>query len=189
MSKPRAESTPGENLARNIKELRAARGLSQQQLAELSHIPRATWATLETGASNPTLSVLLKVASALRVSIEELVATPRQTGKLHKLSALRIKQRGKVEVRDLVPEALPGTQIERMHFPPGTSMTGIPHTAGTREYFCCEQGSIILAAGGEEWTLEEGDVVVFRGDQKHSYRNAGSRPAVAYSVVLLTSRE
>ncbi|MFT5353881.1 MAG: transcriptional regulator with XRE-family HTH domain [Polyangiales bacterium] len=179
-----ARGTPGENLARNIKELRAARGLSQQQLAKASSIPRATWATLETGGSNPTLSVLLKVAAALSVSIEELISTPRQTGKLHKLSALRAKKRGKVEVRDLVPEALPGTQLERMHFPPGASMTGIPHTKGTREYFCCERGSITLAAGGEEWTLEEGDVVVFRGDQKHSYRNVGRKNAIAYSVVL-----
>lgn len=181
------KGSPGENLARNIKELRAARGLSQQQLAQASNIPRATWATLETGGSNPTLSVLLKVAAALSVSIEELVATPRQTGKLHKRAALRTKTRGKVEVRDLVPEALPGTQIERMQFPPGTSMTGIPHTQGTREYFCCERGAITLAAGGEEWTLAEGDVVVFRGDQKHSYRNAGRKTAIAYSVVLLTA--
>lgn len=181
-----AKGTPGENLARNIKELRAARGLSQQQLAKASNIPRATWATLESGGSNPTLSVLLKVAAALSVSIEELVSTPRQTGKLHELSTLRTKTRGKVEVRDLVPEALPGTQIERMHFPPGASMTGIPHTKGTREFFCCERGSITLVAGGEEWTLAEGDVVVFRGDQKHSYRNAGRKNAIAYSVVVLT---
>jgi hypothetical protein len=27
--------------------------------------------------------------------------------------------------------------------------------------------------------------VVFRGDQRHSYRNPGARPAVGYSVVLL----
>jgi hypothetical protein len=27
--------------------------------------------------------------------------------------------------------------------------------------------------------------VVFRGDQRHSYGNTGTRPAVGYSVVLL----
>jgi hypothetical protein len=30
-----------------------------------------------------------------------------------------------------------------------------------------------------------GDVLVFRGDQRHSYRNAGKDQAVGYSVVLL----
>ena len=31
----------------------------------------------------------------------------------------------------------------------------------------------------------DGDVVVFRGDQRHSYRNEGREPAIAYSVVAL----
>jgi hypothetical protein len=30
-----------------------------------------------------------------------------------------------------------------------------------------------------------GDVVVFRGDQRHSYNNAQRRAAVGYSVVML----
>jgi hypothetical protein len=33
--------------------------------------------------------------------------------------------------------------------------------------------------------LSPGDVVVFQGDQRHSYRNPGRVPAVGYSVVLL----
>ena len=54
------------HLARNIKQLRDARGLTQQQMAKASGLPRATWANLETGAANPTLSVLHKVAAALQ---------------------------------------------------------------------------------------------------------------------------
>ena len=42
---------------------------------------------------------------------------------------------------------------------------------------------IELSTGGATWTLAPGDVVVFRGDQKHGYRNAGATPTVAYSVV------
>jgi quercetin dioxygenase-like cupin family protein len=70
-----------------------------------------------------------------------------------------------------------------MALPAGASMAGVPHTAGTREYLTCERGQIELTAGGASWTLEPGDVVVFRGDQKHGYRNPTSGAAVAYSVV------
>jgi XRE family transcriptional regulator, regulator of sulfur utilization len=62
-------------------------------------------------------------------------------------------------------------------------MGGVPHTAGTREYLTCERGQIELSAGGASWTLGSDDVVVFRGDQKHGYRNPGPAPAVAYSVI------
>ena len=70
-----------------------------------------------------------------------------------------------------------------MELPPGSSMAGVPHTAGTREYLTCERGRIELSAGGETFALEPGDVVLFRGDQRHGYRNPGPGAAVAYSVV------
>jgi hypothetical protein len=38
---------------------------------------------------------------------------------------------------------------------------------------------------GERFLLNPGDVVAFRGDQRHSYANPQGRPAVGYSVVLL----
>jgi mannose-6-phosphate isomerase-like protein (cupin superfamily) len=60
-----------------------------------------------------------------------------------------------------------------------------PDTAGTREYLACEAGQLALATGGEVFDLSPGDVVVFQGDQRHSYRNPGRVPAVGYSVVLL----
>ena len=53
-------------LGRNIKQLRQTRGLTQTQMAKLSLLPRATWANLESGAANPTLSVLHRVALALQ---------------------------------------------------------------------------------------------------------------------------
>jgi len=48
------------------------------------------------------------------------------------------------------------------------------------------QGAQIAGVLRPTWaTLEPGDVVVFRGDQRHSYRNPGRSKAVAYSVVAL----
>ena len=64
-------------LAANVRALRDARGLTQAQLAKASGLPRATWANLESGAANPTLAVLHRVAVALQVSLEELIAAPR----------------------------------------------------------------------------------------------------------------
>ena len=172
------------NLGRNIAQLREARGLTQQKIAGIAGIPRATWANLESGAANPTLAVLVKVAGALQVRLEELVEPPRRIGRLYPAATLPVRTRGSVTVRKLLPESIPGLEIERMELPPGAAMAGIPHTPGTREYLTCERGQVELSAGGGgQWLLEPGDVVVFRGDQKHGYRNPGKTTAVAYSVV------
>lgn len=173
------------NLAENVRQLRETRGQSQQQLAKLAGLPRPTWASLESGSANPTLSVLLKAATALQVSLEELIGPPRSTGTHYPAAAIRTRQRGQARVRNLLPESIPGMEIERMELPPGGHMVGTPHTHGTREYLTCEKGRITLVASGESWDLDPGDVVVFRGDQRHSYRNSGRTAAVAYSVVAL----
>ncbi len=173
------------NLADNMRQLRESRGITQERMAKLAGIPRPTWANLESGGANPTLTVLVRVASALGVSVEELIAPPRASAKLYAASDLPVRTRGRVAIRRLLPEPLSGLELERFELPAGASMSGVPHTPGTREYLTCEVGSVELSAGGALWTLSPGDVVVFRGDQKHGYRNPGRATAVAYSVVTL----
>lgn len=172
-------------LGRNVRILREARGLTQSQIAKLAGIPRATLAHLESGDANPTLAILSAVADAFQVSIEELVAAERATLELFPKSRVPLRMRGNVEVRKLLPDPIPGMEIDRFGLPPRAKMVGVPHTPGTREYLTCERGSIVLIASGERVTLAEGDIVAFRGDQRHSYENPGSTSAVGYSVVVL----
>jgi transcriptional regulator with XRE-family HTH domain len=179
------ERDTGANLAENIRQLRDARGMSQAQMAKAAGIPRPTWTNLESGAANPTLAVLLKVAGALHVPLEELLAAPRGIGRRYAASELQVRRRGKVTVRKLLPEVLRGLDIERLELPAGAAMTGVPHTSGTREYLTCERGTIQLSVRGRSFELEPGDVVVFAGDQRHGYRNVGRGLAVAHSVVTL----
>jgi transcriptional regulator with XRE-family HTH domain len=174
------------NLATNIRQLREARGLSQQHMAKLTGIPRPTWTNLESGSANPTLTVLVRVAAALQLRVEELIAPPKASARFYRAHELPQRQRGQVSVRKLLPDPLSGFEIERMELPVGASMTGTPHTPGTREYLTCESGSVQLQAAGETWLLGPGELVVFRGDQRHSYKNAGSELAIAYSVVAFS---
>jgi transcriptional regulator with XRE-family HTH domain len=172
-----------DHLASNIRALREARGLTQQQMARVAGVPRATWTHLESGGANPTLAVLIKVAQGLSVRLDELLATPPSAARHLRAAELPARQRGTVTVRKLLPEPLPGLDVERLELPPGGRMSGVPHTAGTREYLVCERGAVELAVAGERYRLAEGDVVIFRGDQRHGYENPGRAVAVAYSVI------
>ena len=174
-----------ERLARNVRELRQARGLTQQQMAKLAGLPRATWSNLESGAGNPTLTVLHAVCLAFQVTLEEIVAEARANARLYPKGTLPLRMRGEVRVSSLLPDKIPGMQIERLELAVGSRMVGVPHTPGTREYLTCESGELELVASGEAFRMSPGDVVVFRGDQRHSYVNIGRRVAVGYSVVML----
>jgi XRE family transcriptional regulator, regulator of sulfur utilization len=179
------DASLSETLGNNMRQLRETRGVTQARMAELAGIPRATWANLESGAGNPTLLVLQKVATALSVSLEELVARPRASARRYAREQLPTRQRGGAIIRTLLPDPIPGMVLDRMELPARVRMTGSPHTPGTREYLTCEKGRIQLIASGEQYVLEPGDVVVFRGDQKHSYVNATDATSIGYSVVVL----
>lgn len=170
-------------LADNVRAVREARGLTQLQMARLAGIPRATWTHLESGTANPTLAVLTRVANALQVRLDELLAAPRNRGRHFHSADLPTRRRDDVEIRKLLPETIAGLDIERMSIPPGGRLRGIPHTAGTREYLTCERGSLELAVAGEIYLLATGDVVVFRGDQRHGYHNPGRTDTIAFSVI------
>jgi transcriptional regulator with XRE-family HTH domain len=174
-------------LAKNLKQLREARGFTQQQMAKLSGVPRATWANLESGSGNPTLSVLHRAAQSLQVTIEELISMPRASTQFYEGAKLPVRVQGTARVRKLLPDSIPGMEIDRLELPPQGRMTGVPHTPGTREYLTCESGSLTLVVGGQRWELKPGDVIVFQGDQRHSYLNPGAVPAVGYSVVVLVA--
>ena len=172
-------------LAKNVKQLREARGMTQHQMAKLAGVPRATWGNLESGDANPTLGVLHRAAMALQVSIEELISAPHATCCHYPKGTLPTRSPGQALVRKLLPDPIPGMEIDRIEVAPGGRMTGVPHTPGTREYLTCEAGEMLLVVSGERFRLAPGDVAVFRGDQRHSYHNPGQRPAVGYSVVVL----
>lgn len=173
-------------LSDNLRALRTARGLTQSNAARLAGLPRPTWSSLESDSPNPTLAVLSKVSQAFQVRLEELLAPPKASARHYPKSGLVVRVRGSVEIRKLLPDPLPGLDLERLSLPPGGRLVGIPHTAGTTEYLACEQGELELVASGKAYALAAGDVVVFRGDQKHSYRNLGRGHAVGYSVIVLS---
>ena len=64
-------------LSENIKTLRKARGLSQQELAERLHVVRQTVSKWEQGLSVPDAAMLVQLAECLEVSVEELLGTPK----------------------------------------------------------------------------------------------------------------
>ncbi len=77
-------------LAREVFDLRKARGMTQRQLAAKSGIQQAEISRIEAGNSNPTLSTIAVLANALDV---EFSLAPRKAGKTAKRSATAKRRR------------------------------------------------------------------------------------------------
>jgi transcriptional regulator with XRE-family HTH domain len=175
------------HLARNLVSLRHTRTITQDALAKQAGVPRSTIANLESGEGNPSLQVLVKVAAALGVPIDELLASPRAHVRRWNADEVALKSKGRgLTIRPLVPEPVPDSLMEVMDFAPGAVMGGTPHLPGTREFFTLLEGRVNIMVAGDKFTLDAGDVLAFPGNQPHSYQNAdGVKPARGVSIVIL----
>lgn len=63
-------------LGRNVRELREAKGLSQEMLALESEVDRTYVSQIERGMCNPSLRVLHQIASVLKVAMADLHRVP-----------------------------------------------------------------------------------------------------------------
>ena len=175
------------HLARNLVNLRRTRGLTQDMLAREAGVPRSTVANLESGEGNPSLAVLVKVAQALAVPIDELLASPRAMVRRWGADEVALQAKGRgVTTRPLVPEPVPDSIMDVMDFAPGAIMGGTPHLPGTREFFTCLAGRVKITVAGDAFELAAGEVLAFPGNLPHSYQNGDALAAArGVSVVIL----
>jgi len=175
------------NLGYSLEYLRKARGLTQDQLAHISGIPRTTLSHMESGEGNPSLKTLSKLALALGVPYEELITAPKPSCVLVRNHELKKHKRsqGKVNKVELLPRPIPGLQFERLELEAYALLIGTPHSKGTREYFTCTKGRIAVIVEGDDYSLEGGDVLAFPGDRKHTYKNIENTVSEGISIVVL----
>jgi len=67
--------------ATNLRRLRHARGLSQEELADLASINRTYVSKLETGAAYAGLEIIGKLEDVLEVEAVELLRRPQRRGR------------------------------------------------------------------------------------------------------------
>lgn len=72
----RKKPDPREILGKRVKELRAQKGITQEELADRCEMFRTYLSRIESGLANPTLTALHVLAAGLEVSVLELLSPP-----------------------------------------------------------------------------------------------------------------
>ncbi len=200
MANSLVSETTGACLASNMKLLRKELSLSQEQLSERSGVPRSTIASLERGEGNPTLQVLMGIAQGLGVAIAELLAQrqPRatlfpkdeHTRMSYPLQCPEIGiPKGFTETLRLTPAQARYLVIEEIVLEGTELIASAAHASGTEEHFFLVEGCCEVEVSGEVFTVSQGDLLRFDGDQKHSYRSAKlGVKARGFAVVVQTPR-
>jgi transcriptional regulator with XRE-family HTH domain len=162
-----------------LRTLRKRRGTTLTQLAEATGISVSTLSRLESGGRKPTLELLLPLARAHQVSLDELVDAPA-------VGDPRVRPRPIVRhgVTFLPLSRRPGgLQAFKQIFPPATP-TGDPglQTHEGYEWLYVLSGRLRLLLGEHDLVLTPGEVAEFDTRIPHCFINPG--PGTAEILTL-----
>jgi transcriptional regulator with XRE-family HTH domain len=195
-SRPRVSSDAGDEIgaaevarrvADGLKRFRKQRQLSLDELAVKSGVSRAALSQIEGMRTNPTLSVLWKVAVGLDVAFHELLGVSEDGG----VKILRTGDSpplksgdGRMESRLLSPGgSSPDLEIYELRFLPKAVHRSEPHGRGTVETLIVLTGSMRILVSDGEHELSAGDSIFFKADVPHTYENRASHESRCFNVI------
>lgn len=163
-----------------LRALRRQRGSTLAQLAETTGISLSTLSRLESGQRRPTLELLLLLAKAHRVALDELVGAP-ETGDP------RIRPRPFVRHgRTYVPlgRSFGGVHAFKQILPPVDGPVPEPELKVHEgyEWLYVLSGQVRLLLGEHDLVLGAGEAAEFDTRTPHAFFNAGPQPAEFLSL-------
>ena len=178
------------NIAINLGRIRKAKGMSLDVVAEQTGVSKSMLATIEKGHANPSIGVLGKIMSGLRVTLSDLTQAPSKDAHL-------------VDVANLAPtKDVPGqyrvwtcfpiadnhiVEIYRIDIEPGGTYWSGGHGERTKEYVFVLNGELSLElATHKVYTIAAGQSFRFSSEEEHVYRNHGKEKLIFVSFFVVS---
>jgi len=171
-------------IAHNLASLRKSRQLTLQDLADRTGVSKSMLGEIERGTSNPTVSVLWKITTGLKVPLSRFVHNPEATSSLVRKEDRRVLHEPPASIR-LIFEWTDTRNFEVHHleFEPGAELPSAKHDQLAVEHLMVYEGEYTIFMGEQSYVLKAGDSMFFEARHSHNYVNTGQVPAKAYSLV------
>ena len=175
-------------VATNLRDRRKSRGLSLDQLAAASGVSRAALSQIETLKSNPSLSVLWKIAVGLGIPFSGAAGRRRARrstccgGPTARCCA---RPTGAWRAARSPRRASPArSRCTSCAWPARSSHAAEAHAPGTKELIVVLAGLLRMHVGNDRYELGPGDSLAFPADRPHVYENPGGGEARYHNVVV-----
>lgn len=165
-------------LSANVRRLRLAERLTLDGLAARASISKGMLVQVEQGRTNPSLATLCHLATALGVSVAQLLEVgPRAALKVVRRDESVVLWKGgrggegRVLAASKAPRPL---ELWEFRLGPSEAYAAEPQAPGTVEMIHVLAGRLVVRVEEESVAAGAGDTVVFCPEREHEYRNAGS---------------
>src|SRR5947208_13778558 len=164
-----------------IKEIRLARGMTLQTVSDVSGLSPSMLSLVERGRASPSIGSLVVIASALGVTMSDLVAnepTPEERLVVRGTDAKVVETAQHVIRRVLREDKSRGLSVAVNEYAPGTGNADQPIAHSGFEYGFILEGQLTVSVEGTSYVLDAGDLISYSSRRPHriwNYSNARAR--------------
>jgi transcriptional regulator with XRE-family HTH domain len=159
-----------------IRELRQLRGLTLQELADVSGLSTSMLSLVERGRASPSIGSLIVIASALGVAMSDLLVHGADSEEkiVVRASEARTVETAQHVVRRLLREDRSrGVSVAVNEYVPHTGSAEHPISHDGFEYGFVLQGELTVEVDGTKHVLRQGDLIAYSSRRKHKIWNHG----------------
>ena len=178
MPMPNQQDHALHEIGARLKGWRQKRGLTLDDLSEATGISASTISRLEAGKRAPNLELVVPLARALRLELDDLVPRSVPDPRVPRVT----KRIDEVTFEQLSPDASP-SQAAKVTFPaPGRGVLPDPRVHDGYEWLYVLTGRLRLVLGEHDIVMGPGEAAEFDTRTPHWLRSAGPGPAEILAI-------
>jgi len=175
-------------LSKNVRQLRARRSLTLNELARQAGMSKAMLVQIEQARTNPSIGTLCKLANALSVTIARLIEESAQP-LVKKTNRAQLNNFWQGPVGSTVKLMVGIDDSNLIEFwdwelKSGHGHRSDPHPRGTKEIVYVLNGSLSVVVGDMTYKVKTHEAILIHGDQYHQYKNE-SKSKVHFVMVVV----
>ncbi len=177
---------PTSNIGSVLKRVRFERYLTLEETSSLTGVSKAMLGQIERGESNPTISILWKIATGLRISFSEILGSEANNYAAVPIDRIEpvYESDGKMILYDVFPfNPISGFEYFYIKLLPGAEHTSTPHQNSTEEYVVVTKGTLVMTVGEQTFELSAPSALKFKANIEHTYSNPYDAEVILQSIV------
>lgn len=177
---------PTSNIGSILKKVRFERGLTLEDASNLTGVSKAMLGQIERGESNPTISILWKVSTGLRISFSELLGSEANNYEAISINDMEpiYESNGKMILYNIFPfNPISGFEYFYIRLTPRTKHVSTPHQNSTEEYVVVTEGTLVLTVEDQAFELTAPSALKFKSNKEHTYSNPYDTEVIFQNIV------
>jgi len=177
---------PTQNIGSVLKRVRIEKGLTLEETSGLTGVSKAMLGQIERGESTPTISLLWKISTGLKISFSELLG-----GETDNYKAISIEDINPVYESDkkmILYNVFPFNPVSGFDYfyiklLPGGAHVSSPHHNSIEEYIVVTKGTLVMTVEDQAFELAAPSALKFKSNRNHTYSNPYDSEVIFQSIV------